>query len=104
MAILIKTLAANTIAGTATLYTVPAAKSAVVNNIRLVNAGTVTTPALNLNVKPSGSSFSWRIHKKNFMISNVQPDATVVIKDVVTLGQGDAITLDAAAALTLAYM
>jgi hypothetical protein len=41
MAMIVKALGFQTItqSGTATLYTVPAAKSAVINNVRIVNGG-----------------------------------------------------------------
>lgn len=86
MAIIIKALGADTItaSGTTTAYTVPASKSAVVKNIRLVNGNTSDTPALNLFVKPSGTPSPMHIHTMDFIIP---ASTTLVIGDVVTLGQ-----------------
>jgi hypothetical protein len=108
MAITVKALGAGTItaSGTATLYTVPTSKSAAVNNLRLINAGTATSGALNLYVKPSGSGSTARlIYKKNFTMSNVTPNANLIITDAITLGQGDAIQLvDNDSAPSIGYM
>jgi hypothetical protein len=98
MAFVIKALGANTIivTGTADLYTVPAAKSALVTSVRLVNGTTAVTTALNLYVKPSGAT-ARRINKKDFTIA---ASMSLVVEDAVTLGQGDKIQLDIAGGAT----
>lgn len=97
MAIIIKSLGANTItgAGTTTAYTVPASRSALVKSIRLTNGLTGgQTAALNLYVKPSGAgSTARRIHDKNFTIA---AKGSLIIEDAVTLGQGDALQIESA--------
>lgn len=97
MAILIKALGATTVAtsGTATLYTVPAAKSAIVNNLRLVNGGTNPSPALNLYVRASGG-VSRRIHNRDFTIAG---NGSLVLPDVMTLAQGDSVQLELATSM-----
>src|SRR5882672_1811044 len=92
MAIIIKALGAGsiTITGTIDLYTVPTNRSAIVSNVRVVNATTSTTPLLNLYVKPSGST-ARRIAKKDFTIA---VGSMLLIEDVLTVGQGDKIQID----------
>ena len=92
MAFIIKPLGKQnvTASGTATLYTVPAGKSALVNNIRMVNKDvTNPTPSMTLNVVPSGGT-ARHINNVNFTITARQ---LATIEDVVTLGGGDAISL-----------
>lgn len=92
MAFIIKPLGKQTVtaSGTATLYTVPAGKSALVNNIRMVNGdASAPTPTLKLFVKPSGAT-SRQIHDVNFTLSARQ---LLRFEDVVTLGEGDAVQL-----------
>ena len=104
MAFVVKTLGAATliVSGTADLYTVPANKSALVSNVRLVNGLAAATTAMNLYVKPSGGT-ARRIHKKDFTIAAT---LSLVVEDLVTLGQGDKIQLDIAGgpAPNLGYM
>ncbi|MCI0748446.1 MAG: hypothetical protein L0Y58_23820 [Verrucomicrobia subdivision 3 bacterium] len=97
MAITIKALGANIIAaiGTTALYSVPAGKSAVVKNIRLVNNhATLATPVLNLYAKPA-SGTARRIYNKDFTIPAKED---FIIEDVVTLGTLDKIELNLATA------
>ncbi len=103
MAVIIKSLAAGTVpSGTTDIYTVPAGRSAVVNNVRVVNGNTTTSPAMNLLVKASGSSTTARrIHDKDFTLG---PKTKVVIEDVVTLGEGDKIQLALNSVQTISYM
>jgi hypothetical protein len=71
MAFIIKPLGKQTVtsSGTATLYTVPAGKSALVNSIRMVNGDTsAATPSLKLFVKPSGGT-SLQIYNVNFTLA-----------------------------------
>lgn len=93
MAYIVKSLGSNTIvtSGTTNLYTVPAGKSAMVSNVRLTNGNTGPTPALNLQVKPSGSATARRIYDKDFTISAL---LNWNMEDAVTLGQGDILQLD----------
>ena len=102
MAFIIKALGAGTltVSGTADLYTVPAGKSAVINNVRLVNGNSTATSAMNLYVQPSGAT-DVRIYNKDFTISS---SLSMVIPDVVTLGQGDKLRLAIGAAQNIGYM
>jgi hypothetical protein len=94
MAIIVKSLGSGTltVSGTATVYTVPASKSALINNLRLVNGNSSVSAALNLWVRPSGgASVSRRIYDKGFTLAASE---SKVIEDVVTLGQGDALQIE----------
>lgn len=95
MANIIKTLKAGNLMGAGTtVYAVPAGKSALVKSIRLVNGLTTgATTALNLYVKPSGAGTARRIHDRNFTIAT---KGSLVIDDVVTLGQGDELQIELA--------
>ena len=94
MAIYIKSLAQGTIitygAPPVDLYTVPAGRSALINNIRLVNLNGATTDAMNLYVKPAASAAK-RIHTKDFTIA---ANTLLPLEDVVTLGAADKIQLN----------
>jgi len=94
MAFIIKPLGLNnvTVSGTTSLYTVPAGKSALVNNIRLVNGhATAATPTLNLFVKPSSaSSQHLYMHNVNFTLALKE---LLLFDNVLTLGEGDAVKL-----------
>jgi len=92
MAFIVKTLGAGTLVAasvTADLYTVPSGKSALVSSLRLVNGTSAVTSTLNLYVKPSGAN-ARHIHKPAFTIPASQ---SVIIEDLVSLGQGDKIQL-----------
>jgi hypothetical protein len=91
MALIIKTLAAGSASLTSNdLYTVPASKSAVVYNIRLVNDATVSSTT-NLQVKPSNTSLpTARLYKKDH---SIPAGGMLLVEEQVTLGQGDKIQL-----------
>ncbi len=91
MAFIIKALGFGTATSTntANLYVVPSGKSALVNNIRLVNGGTAVVSSVNVSVQPSGGT-ARRIYMKDFSIAANQ---SLVLDDAVTLGQGDAIQI-----------
>jgi hypothetical protein len=90
MAIIIKALGFGTATtSTANFYVVPTGKSALVNNVRLINRATSPATSMNLSVQPSGG-IARRIHKKDFSMTAGQ---SLVLEDAVTLGQGDAIQL-----------
>jgi hypothetical protein len=92
MAIIMRLLGAETYSATSKdLYTVPEGKSAIVENIRLVNSNTSPTPVMNLYVKPSGAgTVARRLHDKDFTMT---AKASLVISDAVTLGPGDKLQL-----------
>jgi len=100
MAIVIKALDARivTASGLTVLYTVPTAKSAVIDNVRLVNNdGAAQTPTMRLEIKPSGGGTARLIHKKDFTIA---ASGSFVMPDQVTLGQGDLLQLTLNSAAT----
>ena len=102
MAFIVKTLAANTLtaAGTTSLYAVPAGKSALVTSVRLVNNG-ANTPDVTLLVDPSGSAVARRITKQAYALP---VGGSMVMEDVVTLGQGDALQIYASATPNVGWM
>ena len=102
MAFIVKTLAANTLtaAGTTSLYAVPAGKSALVTSVRLVNNG-ANTPDVTLLVDPSGSAVARRITKQAYALPI---GGSMVMEDVVTLGQGDALQIYASATPNVGWL
>ena len=104
MAFIVKALGAGTLTltGTSDLYTVPDPKSAIVNNVRLVNGTTAVTTAMNLYVKPSGGT-AMRIYKKDFTLA---ASTSLVLDDLVTLGKGDKVQINipGPTSPSLAYM
>ncbi len=102
MAFIVKTLAANTLtaAGTTSLYAVPAGKSALVTSVRLTNNG-ANTPDVTLLVDPSGSAVARRITKQAYALPI---GGSMVMEDVVTLGQGDALQIYVSATPNVGWM
>ena len=103
MAMIIKTLkSGNLVPAGTTAHAVPSGKSWLIKNIRLVNGLTSgPTAALNLYVKPSGGT-ARRIHDRNFTIAT---KGSLVLDDVVTLGQGDELQIElASSSQDLSYM
>ncbi|MBI2928465.1 MAG: hypothetical protein HYY24_22580 [Verrucomicrobia bacterium] len=99
MALIVKTLAAGNAnqSGDNTLYTVPPSKSAVVYNMRLVNAAATATTA-NLKVKPSNTGLpTARIYKKDHVLA---VGAMLLVEDPLTLGQGDKVQLNLSGGLS----
>ena len=102
MAFIVKTLAAGTLggAGTTSLYSVPAGTSALVTSVRLTNNG-ANTPDITLLVDPSGSAVARRITKQAYALPI---GGSMVMEDVVTLGQGDALQIYASTTPNVGWM
>jgi hypothetical protein len=93
MAFIIKLLCARTVNGLQSLYSATSPKSAIVSNVRLVNAG---GSAVTVNVYFHGAAGQFRINQKDY---SLPAGEILTVKPQLTLGAGDYVESSTSAAV-----